>query len=90
MNKFTVFWFKHRQDVLVALFCMLLIFWGAKNLHDNISIPGRSGLVWVAWMAVVIGASMTLGAALNKIAVREEKTSSQAAKVAKNKNDVPK
>lgn len=74
MNKFMLFWLKNKQDILVGSFCMLLIFFAAKNLHDNLTIPGRSGLVWAGWMMLIIGASMVLGVAINKISVREQKT----------------
>lgn len=78
MNKITIFWFKNKLDILVGLFCLLLIFWGVKNLYVDLSLPGKPGIVWAGWMAVVIAASIGLGAAINKIAVREQKIDSNS------------
>lgn len=86
MNKLNVFWFKNRQDIRIGLFCLLLIFFACYNLHKNLGSPGKNGLIWAGWMALVIGASMVLGVAVNKIAVREQKPNSGKNAVKLNNN----
>lgn len=85
-----LFWLKNRQDILVGMFCMLLIFFAVKNLYANLSLPANSDMAWAGWMAVVIAASIGLGAAINKIAVREQKTSQLPERDIKNKAKKPK
>ena len=71
-----LFWLKNKQDIRIGAFCLLLIIFACFNLHKNLGSADKDGFIWAGWMALVIGASMVLGVAVNKIAVREQKPDS--------------